>query len=431
MERLEGGCRADVAIVGGGVSGLMLASALSQAGCRVVLLDTRDGLAIGEHCAASMLCTRGLTRVEAVHGLDAARQYASALQTQLRALLSVPLPYVRECTGYAYAFPDELPLLDKLHALHLSVQSPCSIAPDAGGCPFPVALSLMARAAVIDMTAWQEALLAAIRRNGGRVFFRSRVVDMRDGRLITRHGSVDAPQIIWADGKPPGLTQKASLALLESRCLVRCTLTGGTPLYSVQQPVNGGGLALCPVPEGIDALWDASRLGVPAQQERLSAFERALHRLLPDWTIGEFRYAQGVFSLDGLPVIGQLAGTQTLFVTGTDGCGVLGAMHAAEVMARRVLGHTLPEDALYRPDRPIPSAFLRAQTQRLTRIYLRSMLRRGAPVCAHCGCRMRYSVAAQRWECPYCGSCYTMLGQLLCGPGTADAQLSVRQRPDL
>lgn len=431
MERVEGVCRAEAAIVGDSVTGLLLASALCQRGMQVILVDTHDSPTSGEGCVASMLCAGGLSRVEAVHGLDAARHYASGLQTQLHALLSAPLPYVRETTGYAYAFEDDLSSLDRQHALLLRLQSPVSIAPDAGGCPFPVALSMMARAAVVDMPAWRDALIAAIRRQGGRVFLAGRVMGARDGRIIMRNGCVEAPQIVWASGKPPGLRQKALLALLESRRLVRCTLTGGTPLYSCQQPVKEAGLALFPVPEGISTLWDASRLGMPAQQERLSAFEHTLHRLLPDWTPGAFRYAQGVFSLDGLPFIGQLPGSQMLFISGTDADGVLGAMHAAEVMARRILGHPRPEDAMFRPDRRIPEAFLRTNMQRLTRIHLRSMLRRKAPVCTHCGCRMRYSVAAQCWECPYCGSCYTMLGRLLCGPATADAQASVRQRPDL
>lgn len=431
MERLEGVCHAEAAIVGGSITGLLLASSLSLAGMKVCLVDARDSPAADEYCIASMLGARGLTRAEAIHGLDTARLYASGLQTQLHALLNAPLPYVRKTPGYTYALEDGLPQLDMQHALLLRLQSPVSIAPDAGGCPFPVSLSMMAGAAVISMAAWQEALVAAIRRQGGRIYFGSRVIGMRDGQIITRHGCVEAPQIVWTIGKPPGLRQKALLALLESRRQVRCTLTGGTPLYSCQQPVDEHGLTFYPVPEGITALWDASRLGMPAQQERLCAFERTLHRLLPDWSSGEFQYTQAVISLDGLPFIGQLPEPQMLYISGTDGDGVLSAMLAAEVMARRILGHARPDDMLYRPDRHIPEVFLRAQTQHLTRIRLRSMLRRKAPVCTHCGCRMRYSIAVQCWECPLCGSCYTMLGQLLCGPGIADAQASVRQRPNL
>lgn len=431
MDRLERVYRADAAIVGGGLTGLLLASALTQAGMQVAVVDASEDRSEPDFCAASMLCAPVLARIESAYGLDEARQYASNLQTQLQALMAAPLPYVRESTGYAYAFRDHLPELECQHALLLALQIPVSIAEDAGGCPFPVELSLTAQAALIDKARWQDALTSAVRCRGGQIFRNSRVIDLRSGQVFTQHGRVEAPQIILTTGKPLGLRTKALLALLESRRMIQCSLTGDVPLYSVQQPVSGDGLAFVPTPEGINAVWDAGRLGIPAQQERLLAFDSTLRRLLPDWKHGEFRYAQAVHSLDGLPIIGPLPDSQALCIAGTDGCGVLGAMHAAEVMARRILGHALPEDALYLPDRRIPKTILRPQMQRCTRIYLRGLLRRGAPACSHCGCRMRYSIATQCWECPYCGSCFTMLGQALCGPGIRSAQVSILQRPDL
>ncbi len=431
MNRLEGVYRADAAIVGGGLTGLLLASALTQAGMQVAVVEASDERREEDSCVASMFSAPDFAQIEAAYGVDAARRYAAGLQAQLHALTAASLPYVREIPGYAYAFQNELPALEKQHQLLLALRIPVSIAEDAGDCPFPVALSLKTEAALIDRKRWQEALVSAIRRRGGRIFHNSRVIALHSGQVFTQHGQVEAPQIILTTGKPLGLCVKSLLTLLESRRMVQCTLTGGISLCSSQQNLTKVCFNLFPSTEGSTAVWNLGRIGMSAQQESLRSFENALHRLLPDWTHGEFRYAQAVHSLDGLPVIGPLPGSQILCIAGTDSSPVLSAMHAVEVMARRILGHALPEDAMYLPDRSIPKGILRPQMQRCTRIYLRSMLRRRAPVCPHCGCRIRYSIAVQCWECPYCGTCYSMLGQVLCGPGMRDAEVSVRQRPDL
>lgn len=432
MNRLEGLHRADAAIVGGGLTGLLVGSALAQAGMQVAVVDASEGRKDAPACAVSMLgCASALARAASAHGLDAIRPYAAGLQAQLHDLLDASLPYVRPSAEYAYAHAGELSTLEARHGLLQALQIPVSIAEDAGGCPFPVALSMTARAGLIDLNRWQEALETALCRRGGQIFRASRVISLRSGRVITSQGCLEAPQIILTTGKPLGLRARPLLALLESRRLAQCTLTGMDPLHSCQRSVRREGLAFHPVAEGIAVQWDAGRIGMPKQQAQLLSFEATLRRFFPEGTPRSPRYARAVSPLDGLPVIGPLADPQAQCIAGTDGCGVLGAMHAAEVMTRRLLGHARREDSLYLPDRRLPRSIRRRAMGRCRQACLTSMLRRKAPVCAHCGCALRYSTAVRCWECPYCGTCYSMLGQVLCAPGTQNAHLSVLQRPDL
>lgn len=431
MDRLEGLHRADAAIVGGGLTGLLLASALSQAGMQVAVVEARERNCDEPARAASLLRAAPLMRAAAAYGTSIVKQYAAGLQSQLHSLLAAPLPYVREIPVYAYAFHDELPILEHQYELLFALQLPVSIAQDAGGCPFPVELSLTAQGVLIDIQRWKDALYAAILRRGGRIYHSSRVIAVDSGRICTQQGCLDAPQIILTTGKPLGLRQSPLLALLESRLLARCDLSGEFPVHSCQQSLCNEGLGILPTPLGLSASWDAGRLGMPSQQTRLAAFEKALHRLLPDWTRGHNRYTQTVHSLDGLPLIGPLPDSQTLCIAGTDGCGVLGAMHAADAAARRILGHPLPEDTLFLPGRVIPKVVLRPLLRRHRRIYVRNSLRRNAPSCSNCACKMRYSTAVESWECPWCGSSYAMLGQVISAPAMHSAQVSVRQRPDI
>ena len=419
MEQLMGLRRADAAIVGGGLTGLLLGSALSQVGMRVAVVD-----AGGFERPTVAVAT--VERLSAMHGLESARQYAAGLQAQLHTLTAAPLPYVRQTAVYTYARTQaDLPALEARHALLTALHLPVHVAPDAGGCPFPVELSLSAQGqALVDMPRWTTALQRNIRRAGGRLYTDSRVVSIDGPRVCTERGCVHAPLIILAAGKPPGLRHKPLLALLESRVRAHCLLTADEPLHHVQRCVDPGGLSLCPAALGAYAAWDLGCAGTHPQKRRLADFEHTLRARLPDDHPGDIFFTQDVFSLDGLPVIGALPDSRVLCATGFGEVGILGAMHAASVLSRRILGRALPEDAAYAPDRAVPWGVRR----RAVAQYAGNLLRRSAPACPHCGCRLRYS-PTHRWECPYCGSVYAMLGQVICGPGVRPAHVSARQLP--
>lgn len=429
MVRLEGSQHADAAIVGGGLTGLLLAASLTQSGMRVAVIDAADGADVPASSAASLLIAPVFARIANAHGIIAAQQYADGLRSQLHAMLSTPLPYLRETPVYVYATTTaDLPGLESQHKLMTSLRIPVSIAPDAGGCPFPVELSLTTQGALVDASRWTAALQTSILRHGGRIFTSSQVIGFDSTRVYTLQGCLEAPHIILTTGKPLGLRNRRMLSLLESRVLAHCELTSPFSLHSCQQPVQEAGLSLHPTAWGAAASWDAGRVGTRHAQARLMRFPQALHSHLPDWQPGEIRYSQAICSADGLPIIGTLPASRVLCASGYS--GILGAMHAAQTLTRRICGNVLPEDALYAPDRTVPASILRSGMRRVAGIFARNMLRRSAPSCAHCACRMRYSTAVQRWECPYCGTCYTMLGQVICGPGMQPAQVSVRQRPD-
>ncbi len=427
MERLEGLYRADAAIVGGGLTGLLTASALAHAGLKVAVIDASDRPE--NPCAAAVPDAEQLRRIADSHSLEAARPFVRAMHAEQRELLARPLSYVRQTELYRYAATAaDLPALEQFRALWGQLNLPCRTAPDAGGCPFPVELSLVEQAVpLVEVSAWMDALRQAILRRGGRIFGDSRVVDLEGTRVCGLEGCVDAGQVVLTCGKPPALRDRRLLALLESRRIAWCSLSSILPLHSCQVPVSGG-ITLLPGRSGILAICDLGRIGLRGQQQALACFSQRLHRSLPEHQQGGMHFRQEVRAADGLPVIGTLPGTHAHFAAGA--VGVLGAMHAARVLTRRVLGQTLPEDALYAPDRALPRMLLAAQKRRTVAHLASGFLRRNAPACSNCRGPMRYSTAAALWECPVCGAAFTMLGQIAEGPAVRQARVSVRQRPD-
>lgn len=427
MDVLTGSKRADAAIVGGGLTGLLLAASLAQEGLKVALVEASDGSFPLPREAAHIHAGETLARAEAIHGTDVAKQYAQCLQAQLQSLLAASQPYVQPLPLYTYALHrKELPAMEARRALYTRLHLPVYVAPDAGGCPFPVELSLLAPSqAVLDMVRWQLALQASIRRSGGRIYIRSQVVSMESARVCTAQGCLQAPIIILTTGIPLGWRAPH---LLSCRTCAHCMLTGGMPLHSLQQPLTQSGVFLCPAPNGLIASFDTCRSGTRQQQTQLNRASARLPHLLPDWQPGEWRYTRHALSVDGLPFIGTLPDSRFLCATGVN--GILAAMHAAEVLTRHVLGRALPEDQLYAPTRRLPAACLRPCQRQIAAIRMANWPRLHAPKCAHCGCRMHYTPPLALWECPLCGSACTLLGQPAAAPGTSSVNVSPRQRPE-
>lgn len=433
MDRLTGFRRAEVAIVGSSLTALLLASALSHAGMQVILLQHNSALFPSEPSLGTVLCAPAYRRIKSVWGTEQALSHASSLMAQLHSLQSSSLPYVLDTAAYVYARTRmELPMLDSWQELFHRLHLPVHPAPDAGGCPFPVEASLLITGQIQTNTAqWINALQSAIRHQGGLIFTDSPVIEMDSTRLRTDHGCVEAPLIVHASDMPSGLHSVRLLSLLESRRWIHCRMTGTLPLHSCQIPVQADELVLQPIQGGIIASLDAGRVGTQHMHRRLALFGKLLSQHLPDWRTQEISFTRCVQSADGLPLIGPLPGTRHLCASAWGEYGVLGAMHAASVLTRRILGQATPEDYIYAPNREPPKRLMHRQKRQLMTRFALNALRRSAPSCAHCRCRIRYCTHTQRWECPLCGTSYTMLGQIIESPGMKRANLSIRQRPDI
>ena len=440
--QLRGERQADVVIVGGGLTGATYAALLSAQGARVVLLEARR-LGMGDSFACTGKVTSQLagvytTAARAV-GMDAAQTYARMMREAVlgvRALCdSFRLPCrPREQEVYVFAeTDDDLPALHRLSALEAHLGLPAAPAPDAGGCPFPVELSLrLPHQLTLSPLPYLLGLIEAAERRGCEVYERSPVRSLDGRRAATPGGSVEAAWIVLATGSPIGCTALPRLAMLQQRACAAVVLHSGTPLHACHLSVQPDELTLRPIPEGALLAWDMGRAGTRQHEARQLVLERTLAALLPEWRMQERILRQDVWSGDGLPLIGAIRPEEShlLMATGYSGWGVANAYLAARIITGQILGRPLPEAALFRPDRRYPghAGVMLREGVNVAGGYLSGLMRPGAPVCPHMSGRLRYNPDAGRWECPCHGSTFTVLGETLTGPALRDAKVSARQR---
>lgn len=438
---LSGLYRADVAIVGGGLTGVTAAMMLSEQGLRVVLAEAHrlgDGAAWG--CAGIVTAQLGpaYQTVSEHAGFDVASAFARmvvdavAQVRQTVSALDAPCQAL-DTDVYAYAFlRRDLPDLEKQYALQKRLGLPVSVAPDAGSCPFPVELSLVTpRQMMLSPLGYLLAMAERADRAGCVIGEQSPVRLIEEARVLTDDAVIEAPTILLATGVPIGCKAANILALTTQRVRETVMLRGGTPFDNCHISVRDGGLTLRPLANGFLTTWT---LGAPGTDRsgREDLLDRVLAGRLPESRILDGTTRQDVWSRDGLPLIGSIrdGDRHLLMATGYNGYGLTGSMLAAQVLTRRILGRPLPEDAIFNPIRRARSspALIAHGLREFRLARRRNRFRLRAPICPHMGCRLRYSHATGRWECPCHGSSFTVLGENVDGPAMREIRVSARER---
>lgn len=430
---LTGVIRADAAVIGGGWTGLTAAAALAAKGLRVILVE--DSTLPEDPVLAALPGTvESLRRVRQWHGTEVMRTYAAM---QMRVMASLPgwlsgrVPFY-EADFHTYARTTRMltTLEDERQLLHAAGLH-TGYAPDAGGCPFPVERSLRRTGLLIDAQALKVVLIRRIHRAGGRVFSQSRVLNLSGGQVFTAEGRIDAPRVLLCTGKPLGLASTRLLAQLETRTVLQYRLIPDVPLLSPQRSAMTGGLRLIPGSGCVSLRWTAGQTGTRTELERAAHLRNALPRLFPDWEAEELHFRQEVHSLDGLPVIGrwQAGSGEFLLAAGLGEHELTIRVLAAQVLCRLALGLPRPADRLFSSIRRLPFRLSSHAGMQLRKHRTLMALHRKAPPCSHCGCHLRWFLAAAWWGCPACGSAFGMLGRRLSGPALRDATISARQRP--
>jgi glycine/D-amino acid oxidase-like deaminating enzyme/nitrite reductase/ring-hydroxylating ferredoxin subunit len=469
----------DVAIVGGGISGLTAATILSRAGKRVVVLE-RDTLGSGEtgNTTGHLTCAvdARYQRLIRDFGEESARLVAQSSRDAIVWMESLIAAAGIDCgfsrvAGYLYTEreSDVTVLADELDAAR---RAGCSVEwTDEVPLPFQTYGAVRWHdQAQLHATAYLDGLLKEAITQGLQLYENTRVLGVHEDtpcRIETDRGTVRAADVFVAAHVPVNnrVLLHTKIAAYRSYALAAVAPTGLSPglfwdtddhhHYTRLQDVDGQTYLIV----GGEDHRTGHQLDTSASYERLIAYARDRFRIVNS----EFRWSgQIIEPVDGLPFIGRNAVGQHVYVaTGYAGNGMTFGTLAGMIVGDLIVGRSNPYADLYDATRikPLAAAVdymkenlafpVHLVTDRLTALNADDRavqaLRPGeggifdsdegklavcrdkqhalhacSAVCTHLGCDVAWNMAEQTWDCPCHGSRFSPDGSVINGPAVSD-----------
>jgi glycine/D-amino acid oxidase-like deaminating enzyme len=370
----------DVAIIGAGITGALVADSLTEAGLSVLILDKRAP-ACGSTAASTSLLSYeidlSLTDLSGMIGADnAARAYrASARAIDDLAALAASLP---ESCGFSRC-PSVLLAshgrdskrlereaeLRRRHGLDATYWTR-EQTQDAYGLPSHGALHTDL-AGILDPVRFTRALLNRAMSRGAVLVARTPAVDVRqqdDGLLVvTPRGQTRAQWVVYAMGyEMPATLRSGMVALHTTYALVTEPLEhfgawrGNSIVWETRRPYSymratGDRRVMI---GGADLPFKDAAMRDRFMPSRTKRLERQIEKWLPDIEAETAFVWAGTFgeTHDGLPYIGPMASCpQALYALGYGANGITFGAVAARVLRDLCLGNPNDDAYLFRLDR--------------------------------------------------------------------------------
>ncbi len=472
---LAGEIEVDVAIVGGGLTGITAAYHLAAAGRRVAVLERRR-IGSGETRQTTAFLTEvfdtSLHVLRGSFGDDGARDVWKAGQSaiddieQIVRRERIDCGFTR-CPAFVHA-PDE-PGREELETEH-------RVATELGlGGTWETSLPFLShgclrfeRQARFHPLRYLHALAARAERAGAAIFEASPVESWDTGGVVTlktNAGSVRAAHVLFATHTPLGKMVSVQTRLKPAQTYV---LEGHIPpgrvpggiYWNTNEPYEY--FRIDPLDETRDRIilgGSDHPTGQAPESDPFVHLEEYARGLLPGLSLNVVRRWSGeIFvSTDGVPFIGSLPGEDNLYLaTGFAGNGVTFSNVAARLFRDAVLGMEHPWHDRIGIGRVQKLARAAGAVASMAKTLVKDRLGGGgekisiadiprgegavirqdgkkaavhvdaggavtilSPVCTHMGCDVQWNSLGQSWDCPCHGSRFHPDGSVRHGPATA------------
>ena len=467
---LSGGVSADVAIIGGGIVGVVAARLLADAGRSVALLEAgRVGHGVTGRSTAKVTAQHSLflQRIEKDHGAQAARAYAEANRAGVSLIAELVERHGLACDfeaadSYVYATTDDG--AKRLEAERDAAQRAglaMEMAAEAE-LPFPIVAALrLAGQAQFQPAAFVGALAASLPRERCAVYEHSAVIDWDEHGVRTAQGSVRAAATIMATHLPlgqvgqfhahthPHMHAVMAAKVPAERAPAGMFISADEPKRSLRRHRNAAGdtVLILTGPRFVHGDANAERAAF-AELEEFAATHFG-------WTGEGWRWSNEDYTpRDGLPYVGWegAAGKSLLVATGFDAWGLSNGAVAARILADLVDGRDNAWAKCFDASRhsakglgtalsqagsvaaglvrghaashndaalPGPGEAALVEVEGKTAGVFRDdegRLHAVSAVCTHMGCLVGWNPVDRTWDCPCHGSRFAADGEVRHGP---------------
>ncbi len=477
----------DVAVVGGGITGITTALLLQQSGKSCIVFESRNlcfGTTGGTTAHLNTFLDTPYPKLIKNFGKDAARTVALAtreainLVTELSATLNIDCDF-RETNGYVIAQNEkEVEDLQSIHDACLDLGVDVAFVPSLP-TRIPAEKILMIRnQAAINPLQYVHGLARAFEQAGGIVMQDCHVEEIDPGeevRIETSQGAFQAKALVYATHIPPGIN------LLHLRCMpyrsyvIALRLNSDDYpeglLYDMKDPYH---YYRSQEIDGINYLivgGEDHKTGAKSETDSsFKSLEEHVRRHFDVKEITHYWSSQFFESVDGLPYIGTLPGhaDNILVATGYGGNGITYSQIAAQALRGRLLTGEDRYEGIFKPGRIKPAAGLSGfvtHNAGVVKQLLRKMvgldeldgldrinagegvvvrlhdekiaicrdndgvLHAVHPTCTHMGCTVVWNHSEQTWDCPCHGARYSMEGKVITGPADRNLEQIILGEP--
>lgn len=458
-ESLKKDIRTQVAIIGGGMTGILLADRLKKEGKAVVILEA-DRIGGGQTAGTTAkitaqhgLCYRKLLNR---YGMEKARRYADG---HMQAIEDYRLLIEKQniscdwhmCRSFLYS-RKERDVLEAEAMAAVTLGLPVFFSATS---PLPFTISgavCMERQAMFDPLMFLKAVSEEL-----TVYEHTQVIKVENNRAITKYATVTADFIVFACHFPfvdvPGryymrMHQERSLTLALANVPILEDMYYGIDKYD---------LSLRPYKKYLLVGGENYRTGA-AVKEKYAALERKSRMWFPEGRVVARWSAQDCMPARDFPYIGRFSQSHLnwFIATGYRKWGMTSAMVAARLLCDMICCRENPQEDLYMPSefsvRELPQ--IAADGCKTVSNYLsyaipslknenklrsgeggavglaRGAYRESDGVlhtvtlrCPHRGCKLHWNKEEKTWECPCHGSRFDKRGKRISGPAQKDIRL--------
>ena len=416
FDKLKKDIRTDVLIIGGGITGLLCAYQLKQAGVDYVLVEAdRICSGITKNTTAKITSQHGLIYHKLIQrfGIEKAHMYLNANEAALR-------EYCRLCksidcsfepkNSYVYSLDKSHKITKELHALrrlgfHAKYEDKLPL-------PFPTAGAVRFKhQAQFNPLKFLSAIAKDL-----NIYEYTKVRELAPNLAIIEDGKITAKNIIVTTHFP-FLNKHGSyfLKMYQHRSYV----------IAYKNAPNVDGMYVDESLTGLSFRNYKNMLLLGGGDHRTGKHGGNWQELS---TFAEMHYSnakevyrwatQDCMTLDEVPYIGQYSkNTPSLYVaTGFNKWGMTSAMAAAMILRDMILEKENPYAPVFSPSRSILRPQLVVNAFEATTNLLTPTTKR----CPHLGCALKWNPAERSWDCPCHGSRFKENGELIDNPATGD-----------
>lgn len=429
-EALKEDMTVDVAVIGGGIAGLLIAFYLKNKGVQSVVLEAaRIGSGQTKNTTAKITLQHGLIYHRLIEeiGEENAKLYAQANRqaiAEYRSLVEenrIECEF-RECQSYLYSLEDtDLLQKEEEAAKRLGI---CAELTTKAELPFEVIKALK----FYDQAVFHPLLFLGRIAEDLTIYEDTKVLTVEkeeeENRIITNKGIIRAKKVVFASHYPfinvPGYY---FLRMHQERSYV-VVLKNTKQMDHIYYGIDKEGLSFRKSGDYLLLGGGGHRTGENTGGGSYQKLSLAAEKWFPESREVTRFSAQDCMPIDGIPYIGQFASTaENWFVaTGFQKWGMTSAMVSAMMISDLIVKGQSPYEEVFGPQR----FRLQASAVNLAEEGIQSAkgLSKGifstTPKCTHMGCALEWNPDEMSWDCPCHGSRFAFDGKIIDNPAQED-----------